>query len=791
MNRKSNNPITEDPRLTAYALGELGPRARAEIERLVARDPEARKFVEETRAFARDLGAALAPEEAPELDPDRIRAIRLAAYENAETRGRAWGWFFHPAFAWSAGCAAALVLIAGLAVPASQRARPARHMPPEPPVPAQAQPALIAGQNAASAPATEHLRTTPAPEAVADIRNLTVRVDALAGSESRLAGPEEKGMLAERAKAQPGADLAISGVKQDEFDRAGEPAQEIVPTIVSGASKPMPVPAAMPATAIAAPAPQAGNSLAMGGKPKVATGAYRELLPNDGYADSRVSLKVREEAPVRAQNADDDGLGLAAPGQPRRTFNTEGYDRIEDNPFLETARNPLSTFSIDVDTGSYANVRRFLNQGALPPPGAVRIEELVNYFEYSYPPAPEGKPFSVAVDLAQAPWNSKHVLARIGLKGREIDPAKRPPCNLVFLLDASGSMNQPNKLPLVKESMKILLEQLGPKDRVAIVTYAGASGLALPSTPADQKRNIREAIEELRPGGSTHASAGIHLAYDIAKANFIQGGVNRVILATDGDFNVGITDRDRLLALIADKAKSGVFLTVVGFGMGNLKDGTMEQLADKGNGAYGYIDGEAEARRLFARHATASLVTIAKDVKIQVDFNPAKVRAYRLIGYENRALRAEDFNDDTKDAGEIGSGHTVTALYELVPAGVDMDLPDVDKPKHMKPGGLFGGDKEWMTVKLRYKEPAGATSSKIEEPVSGKPSEWAAAPADFKFAASVAGFGMLLRDSPHKGSASWGMVLENAASGRGADPHGDRGEFLDLVRAAEKLSGRE
>ncbi|OPZ69346.1 MAG: von Willebrand factor type A domain protein [bacterium ADurb.Bin478] len=360
----------------------------------------------------------------------------------------------------------------------------------------------------------------------------------------------------------------------------------------------------------------------------------------------------------------------------------------------------------------------------------------------------------------------------------------------MFLLDVSGSMSQPNKLPLVKQAMHILLEQLNEKDRVAIVTYAGTSGLALPSTTADKKRIIHEAIDALRPGGSTNGEAGIQLAYDIAKANAISGGANRVILATDGDFNVGTTSRDELLRVIEEKAKSGVFLTVLGFGMGNLKDSMMEQLADKGNGTYGYIDGEQEAKRLFARHATGSLVTIAKDVKIQVEFNPAKVGAYRLIGYENRALRAEDFNDDKKDAGEIGSGHTVTALYELVPPGEATGLSPVDDLKYQpkKRNGATAASAEMMTVKLRYKKPDGDTSDKIELAVTDAGANIAGASADMKFAASIAEVAMLLRDSPHKGSADWKSALELATAGKGADPHGDRAEFIELVRSAEKLA---
>jgi Ca-activated chloride channel homolog len=470
--------------------------------------------------------------------------------------------------------------------------------------------------------------------------------------------------------------------------------------------------------------------------------------------------------------------------------NTEAYDQIVENPFKDVVGNPLSTFSIDVDTASYSNMRRFLNQNALPPKGAVRIEELVNYFSYDYSPPDGEDPFSAHVEVAACPWNTKHRLARIGLKGWEMKKDERPASNLVFLIDVSGSMEPENKLPLLRRAMKLLVKQLGESDQIAMVVYAGSSGLVLPSTNGDNQQTILEALTRLKSGGSTNGGQGIQLAYDTAVANFIDGGINRVILATDGDFNVGVTDESQLTTLIEEKAKTGVFLTVLGFGMGNLKDGNLEKLADKGNGNYAYIDTMSEARKVLVEEMSGTLVTIAKDVKVQVEFNPAQVKAYRLVGYENRVLAAEDFNDDTKDAGEIGAGHTVTALYELVPRGVEIELPNVDPLKYqkpVKPSGAADSD-ELLTLKLRYKQPDGETSKLLVFPAVDDGKGFGKASPDFKFASSVAGFGMLLRDSEYKGKASFDRVVKWAEAGMGDDLHGHRAEFMELVKKAKALT---
>ena len=475
---------------------------------------------------------------------------------------------------------------------------------------------------------------------------------------------------------------------------------------------------------------------------------------------------------------------------PSAALNTETYDHIRDNAFVLVAQDPRSTFSVDVDTASYSIVRRYLRDGQLPPKDAVRVEELINYFPYDYEPPSGAVPFAVHMETAACPWSPDHRLVRIGLKGREVPRGERPPSNLVFLIDVSGSMDAPNKLPLVKAALRLLVEQLQPEDRVAIAVYAGAQGLALPSTPATDKAAILSAIESLSPGGSTHGSAGIRLAYETAAASYIKGGVNRVILATDGDFNVGITSPGELVRLIEAEAKSGIFLTALGFGMGNLKDATLEKLADHGNGNYAYIDRLSEARKVFVEQIGGTLVTIAKDVKLQVEFNPAQVKAFRLIGYENRVLAHQDFNDDTRDAGDIGAGHTVTALYEIVPPGVNVAVPGVDPLKYQptaarRPGTASG---EMLTLKLRYKQPDSDHSARLDVPVEDSGRSFEEASPDFRFAAAVAAFGMALRDSPYKGDVNLRTIQEWARNSLGQDEEGHRAELVTLIARAQQLS---
>jgi Ca-activated chloride channel family protein len=512
-----------------------------------------------------------------------------------------------------------------------------------------------------------------------------------------------------------------------------------------------------------------------------------------------------------------------AKGQPSQTLDVfaEGqgpglggdqYARIFDNPFVPVSiantDHRLSTFSIDIDTASYANVRQFIMQsGMLPPPDAVRIEELVNYFDYDYSPPTDDAPFAANVEVSQCPWQPDHRLVRIGIKGREMDRRARPQSNLVFLIDVSGSMNEPAKLPLLLEGMRMLTRELGENDRVAIVVYASSEGLALDSTPGTDQAKIMASLDQLRAGGSTAGGAGIQLAYQKATEHFIKGGVNRVILCTDGDFNVGVTSPAELERMAEEQAKeTGVFLTVLGFGRGNLNDAMMEQISGKGNGNYHYVDTQQEARKVLVEEMAGTLVTIAKDVKIQVEFNPAKVAGYRLIGYENRVLAAEDFNDDKKDAGEIGAGHTVTALYEVVPAGMKVESAEVDDLKYGEAASAAGGatkdsddakpaSGELLTVKIRYKLPDGDKSTKLEFPVAdsvdGETDKLVRRSVDFQFAAAVASFGMILRDSPYKGNATFASVAEIAQGALGdSDPHGYRQEFVEIINRAKEIAGK-
>lgn len=468
------------------------------------------------------------------------------------------------------------------------------------------------------------------------------------------------------------------------------------------------------------------------------------------------------------------------------------FDHLPENEFQSAAQEPLSTFSIDVDTASYSKTRQFLTMNTMPPPDAVRIEELLNYFDYAYPPPQDEHPFAAHIEVAECPWKPEHRLVRIGIKGRELEQQQRPPCNLVFLIDVSGSMQQPNKLPLLQRGMKMLVDQLSPQDRVAMVVYAGAAGLVLDSTPGDEKPTIVRALASLEAGGSTNGGEGIRLAYQVALDHFISGGVNRVILCSDGDFNVGTTSTGDLVRLVEQNARQNVFLTVLGFGIGNHNDAMLEQISNKGNGNYAFVDTDLEARKVLVEQISATLVTIAKDVKIQVEFNPARVASYRLIGYENRMLAARDFNDDSKDAGEIGAGHTVTALYEIVPVGSTSDetVPPVDPLKYQRPAEpeAGGASSELLTLKLRYKRPDGETSQLLTQSATDSGNRIGAASGDFQFAAAVASFGMLLRDSKFKGNASYEAVLEIAQPGAQQDPKGYRDEFLALVKHAQRIA---
>jgi len=478
---------------------------------------------------------------------------------------------------------------------------------------------------------------------------------------------------------------------------------------------------------------------------------------------------------------------LSEPGSDLRQedFNTESYDRIYENRFLEAIDNPLSTFSIDVDTASYANMRRFINAQQLPPPDAVRIEEMINYFNYDYPQPEADLPFSITTEIASCPWNAKHDILLIGLQGRSIPVKKLPPSNLVFLLDVSGSMNKPNKLPLLKKAFMMLAQELQSQDRVAIVVYAGAAGVVLDSTSGANKEKIIEALGWLEAGGSTAGGAGIRLAYKIARDNFIKGGNNRVILATDGDFNVGVSSDSEMVRLVEQERDKGIFLTALGFGTGNYKDAKLEKIADKGNGNYYYIDTLREARKVFVDELKTTLFTIAKDVKIQIEFNPANIKAYRLIGYENRVLAKEDFKDDSKDAGELGAGHSVTALYEIVYSGSQEVFSNVDPLEYQKV--TIKGSSDLLTIKLRYKDPDVSESKLITRKVS-RAARTEHPSHNFQFATAVAEYGLLLRNSEHKAAASFDAVIKRARQAKGDDFFGYRAEFIQLVETAQLLS---
>lgn len=471
-------------------------------------------------------------------------------------------------------------------------------------------------------------------------------------------------------------------------------------------------------------------------------------------------------------------------------FNTEGYAAFSENRFMDVAGNPLSTFSIDVDAASYSNLRRFLNNGQLPPPGVVRSEELINYFSYQYKEPADEHPFAVHTTLFECPWNQQHRLVSIGLQGKKIPADNLPPANLVFLIDVSGSMMDESKLPLVKSSLALLTDQLREQDRVTLVTYAGSAGVVLPPTSGAEKTRIKHAIDQLEAGGSTAGGAGIRLAYKLARENFHHDGNNRVILCTDGDFNVGESSDAAMEKLIEKERASGVFLTVLGYGMGNYQDAKMQLLADKGNGNHAYIDGIGEARKVLVNEFGGTLFTIAKDVKLQVEFNPAQVQAYRLIGYENRLLAKEDFNNDKKDAGDMGSGHTVTALYEIIPVGVKNPFAEeVDALKYSAPAVAATGGGEVMTVKLRYKQPDGDKSRLLSVTLSrGDYKRFAEADENVRFASAVAAWGMLLNHSAFAQNASFRQVLSIAGGALGSDKEGYRKEFIELVKKSERLA---
>ena len=805
-----------DPRLTALALGELSPQEASEVESAIEKDPSLRAELDTIRTVADKLKLALAEEPLPKPEP-ASQPKPLKKQNRLPRRVALYG---------SAAAVVAMlfVLIQGPTKEAIENAKQiamkhstenqqdlsgnSEKMAPvgmsapdqfkkrngqadsssmselalKPGSPAnrvtQIETPSIKEVTRSSGPYTTSQdiqgEKSPAQKTQTGKLMVGVGVNSEAGLVGSIVLDEREENLARQPvnspskKPQPGQDIRRpnSTVNSDiKFGGQTTPTGNTVPAAESKSAETLGF-SSMPSSSLKKMMP-----------PKTRRGRYGAY--NEPELRGRERLKI-------------DSIGTELFRRQSGQFNTEAYDKIVENEFKRVEDHPLSTFSIDVDTASYSMLRRMLvEQGRMPPPGAVRLEELINYFDYGYSPPQDGQPFATHIGAARCPWNEKHNLVRIGLKGRIVDRTERDAANLVFLLDVSGSMRRPNKLPLLKNAMQMLVENLNEKDRVAIVVYAGASGLVLPSTVCADKQKILDALERLQAGGSTNGGAGIRLAYATAAANFIEGGVNRVILCTDGDFNVGTTNQSELVNMIEKKAKEGVFLTVLGFGMGNYKDSTLEILADKGNGNYGYIDTKAEAKKLLVEGLSGTLVTIAKDVKIQVEFNPRHVRGYRLLGYENRMLRKEDFNDDTKDAGEIGAGHTVTALYEIIPADSEekIEKPKVDELKYQKPIETAddAGSQELLTVKLRYKEPDGDKSKLIVFPMKNAVSEFDEADPDTKFAAAVAAFGMVLRNSEFKGNADYDRALDWAKSSLGKDKFGYREEFLKLVRVAKSL----
>ena len=760
MNPDNQKIFPDDPRLTAYALGELEGDGHAAVEAALREDAALRAVVEDVRATAAQLAGALATEAMPAAAWEgAVPTVQEAARARRGILLR-----FPQAYFVVSGLAAACFMVFVLLRDPEAR-----------PVAAVTEGKVYTVSNLPAAESAVAASEPEAPESVT-VAPKTVMLQVPDFSQGAATAPE-----ASRK------DTSLLG-------QAGNP---IPPkSSASDATTSGPVPGAFsPENKIKSETESTGRVAGNGAGDRGVVLRKEVGFQKSPGGAAEAGAVGGAESPTFAVGAERVRVG----GEPART---ENYANRKDGDFLSAAENPLSTFSADVDTASYANVRRMLRAGRRPPADAVRIEELVNYFPYRYA-APKTEVFAAALEVAEAPWAAGHRLVRIGLKAREVAAGERGAANLVFLVDVSGSMSGPARLPLVKESLRLLVNRLRPDDRVAVVTYAGNSGLALASTPAARKREIVEAIEAMTPGGATNGGMGIQLAYDVAKANFVTGGVNRVILCTGGDFNVGVTDEGELVRLIREKAESGVFLTVLGFGMGNLQDGRLEAIADKGNGSYGYIDSRREAEKLLGAQVNGTLTTVAKDVKFQVEFNPARVASYRLIGTENRMLANPDFNNDKVDAGEVGAGHTVTALYEVVPAseagGGRLEAgggrpaaggTDVDALKYMRAPArvaLAEGSAELLTVKVRFKEPAGDESRKLEFTLTDRGATWAEASGDFKFAGAVAAFGMVLRDSPHKGTATLAEAATWAEAGAADDPGGWRGEFVELARAADGL----
>jgi Ca-activated chloride channel family protein len=753
-----------DPRLTAYALGELDDAERADLEALLKDEEAARREVETIRRAATVLTDKLQSEPCPQLNPEQLAAINERfAFHEQNTHAFPW-WRI---LGWGVGLAGTTAILVAMMLPALNRAtmRPRQFVSRE--VRLEPQPSAAPEPDSQFSPVTAAPQSKPVGIPVAPPTPMTKDRLAMNYSPAQPSGSagNEAGDVSGHGRIEQSSNEAMLNRYYRSRSTEERPADGI--TIYRGTEG-----RTMALDDLRTPEEFVQQPKAMRQMSRI--DKANEAEGNLAYNDGRIRWEQQSPSRIEPQ---------WIPSAP----SAESYPHSIENSFLAVTQNPLSTFSLDVDTASYANIRRFLNQGTLPPRDAVRIEEMLNYFPYDYPAPRRGEPFSLYVEMAECPWNSAHRLALVALKAKDVALHKVQPMNLVFLIDVSGSMADVNKLPLVKQALRLLVDQLNARDRVAIVVYAGDSRVALPSTSGDDKEAILEVIDSLEANGSTNGGAGIQSAYREATAHFIEGGVNRVILCTDGDFNVGITDPNQLVRLIQQQMKSGVFLSVFGFGMGNLKDSTMQKLADKGNGNYAYIDNLDEAHKALVEQMRGTLVTVAKDAKVQIEFNPALVQAYRLIGYEKRMLRAQDFNNDRKDAGDVGAGRTVTALYEIIPAGAPV-VPGVDPLKY-QPGTHAGSGDELMTVKLRYKDPESSSSQLLTAPVRDQRTSWQGTSDDFRFAASVAAFGMVLRDSPYKGAANFDLALQLAQDARGRDHNGYRREFISMIDQARSLRG--
>jgi Ca-activated chloride channel family protein len=817
-NERFDDALDKEAKLTAYALGELDEREATELETRLEQDAELRGELEAIRATTSRLEAALAGEVAPGLTPEQHARI-----ERGEHDGNAGGdappviYSFTARRFWAGvGLAAAACVVLAIWLPMIDSS--GDDVAIDLPAPEETESDEIAGAEMAVDLETlkekklDALRQdTRRKGELSDLANRSVEpaADPAWASASSSEGYREiEAKLPSSKPHETASKAGEAGGKMDQPTRPspsgggsifGDPGADRDRDDSAAASRRMRR-AAPSQDSAAAPPPGPGTGPGFGGG-SGGGDVYEGLSgrTSDGRAQSPGAIaRAVAPAPPPVPAIVDRGRGRAPHRVAPPSWSRENFQQLVDNPF----RNPLdegaalSTLSTDVDTASYANVRRYLNQGALPPADAVRIEEMINYFDYDYP-APVGEhPFAVDMEVGSCPWTPEHRLVRIGLQAQEIELEERPSANVVFLLDVSGSMRPANKLPLVQESMRMLVEELGDEDRVAIVTYAGTSGLALPSTYCSEKEPILAAIDGLRAGGSTNGAGGIEMAYEIAQSHLIDGGVNRVILCTDGDFNVGVTSDGDLVRLIEQKRTGGVFLTVLGFGTGNFQDGKMEQITNAGNGNFAYIDSRLEARKVLVEELSGTLVTVAKDVKFQVDFNPARVGAYRLIGYANRLLAPEDFNDDAKDAGDVGAGHAVTVLYEIVPPDVMPERRSVEPSQFQKPRQPepdrdrdLVDDPAMLVVRLRYKSPEGGASTLAKFPLIDDGVAMEGTSEDFQFAGAVAAFGMILRDSPYRAGATFGLVQDLAAGSAGDEPNDRRAEFMALVDRAAAMRG--